>query len=54
LQLTRQGLHNLITFITDQAVSFANEPTHRIADDNPHYLQVRKYAEQVPRHHNRH
>ncbi len=46
-QLTRQGLHNMITFMTDQAISFANERVQRIVHSNPHYLHVRKYSEQA-------
>jgi hypothetical protein len=41
---TRQGLHNMITFMTDHIVSLANERVSELTYNNKHYLAVHKYS----------
>jgi hypothetical protein len=40
----RQGLHNLVTFITDHAIALAQEPAANIAESNKHYQVIYKYS----------
>jgi hypothetical protein len=40
----RQGLHNLVTFITDHAIALAKEPADTIGESNKHYQVIYKYS----------
>jgi hypothetical protein len=42
----RQGLHNLITFMTDHMISLSNERVGDLTEHNKHYLAIHKYADQ--------
>jgi hypothetical protein len=39
-----QGLHNLVTFITDHAIALAEEPAGNIGESNKHYQAIYKYS----------
>ena len=39
-----QGLHNLVTFITDHAIALAQEPAGNIGESNKHYQAIYKYS----------
>ena len=43
-QQMRQGLHNLVTFITDHAIALSMEPDANIGESNKHYHVIYKYS----------
>jgi hypothetical protein len=43
-QQMRQGLHNLVTYITDHAIALSMEPDANIGESNKHYQVIYKYS----------